>query len=105
MNKQQIGILTGIFVLAIIGTIIYLNRTSEQFVKCICSQNDGGRGRVCQDTETAWIDYEKGATEYQKFKPKGWSSVNAGDVNYPPSNCEAYTYSKNAPNSGEFKLI
>lgn len=43
MNKQQIGILTGIFVLAIIGTIIYLNRTSEQFVKCICSQNDGGR--------------------------------------------------------------
>ena len=99
-----------VFALVIIGIIIYLTHVREQFVKCICSENDGGRGRVCQDTETVWDEYEKGATEYQTFKPKGWSKSNAGDYNYPTSNCEvsnreAYTYAQNTPNSGKLNLI
>jgi hypothetical protein len=78
---QNKKILLGILVVVILGILIYSCKKDENYKSCICSQ---ARNEECKDVELGQQLYQDGiATEYTKFKDKGWDTVNSGDVNYP----------------------
>jgi hypothetical protein len=60
---------------------------SENFKKCICSSEQGGRSQQCQDNIEVNNLYVTGKlTENSELKSKGWTSVSPGDIDFPVSN-------------------
>lgn len=97
MNSQRIA-MTIYIVLSLITIVILsvaLSRKkncNENFTKCICTGSDGGRGRVCQDTEQVQLAYRNGLTEnsdWGKLQREAggpsWTTVSPGDVDFPQS--------------------
>lgn len=84
-------ILLGLILIVVVGVGIYFlvkkNHKKEGYRKCICSSEQGGRERECQETDVVQVLYnENKLTEFSKFAPKGWSTTSPGDVNWPLSN-------------------
>ncbi len=62
------------------------NEDYQDVKKCICSQLQAGRDKVCQykDAVTRAYDQEQ-LTEFTDFPSKGWSTVSPGDIQFPES--------------------
>ena len=61
-----------------------MNRRTENYRSCLCSQTDGGRAENCQNNDLVDLLYEEGKlTEYSKFKDRGWSKRSPGDMDFP----------------------
>jgi hypothetical protein len=90
MNDNA-SVVSIILLLACIGMLIYANikkvsseTCNEGYQKCLCSSDDSGRGRSCQDDDVAISMYDSGkATEYTEFPDKGWSKSSPGDMTFP----------------------
>lgn len=68
--------------------VLLLRRKSdkENFRKCICSSEEGGRERNCQDTVDVNNLYVTGElTEFTNLPNKGWSTTSPGDIDFPLS--------------------
>lgn len=80
-----------IFVLCIVALMVIflavkLSTKKENYRKCICTDNQGGRGRTCQDTVTVNNDYVTNKwTEFSELPSKGWSRSSPGDAIWPVS--------------------
>ena len=85
---QQIIIYIVVSLVVIIMLIVLLahKKNKEGFKKCICSSEQGGRERECQDTVKVNNLYvENKLTEFTQLPDRGWSKVSPGDVNFPLS--------------------
>ena len=84
-KKIVVAIITLLLFGAVIGVISYENKhKKEKFSQCICSSRNQGTGEVCQDTDKVDLLYNTGVlTENTDLPAPGWSTVNAGDINYP----------------------
>lgn len=111
MDQQKVAIIFYVVVslVAIVVLVVLLSHrkkkcTSEGFRKCICSSEQGGRERECQDTVTVNNLYvENKLTEFTKLPDKGWSKVSPGDVDFPLSegcNWPNDHIGSSAPNKG-----
>lgn len=89
MDQKKMGIIfVSIGLLLIIIGILYklLHRSKEKYRKCICSSEQGGRERECQETDVVQALYNDNVlTEYSKLKSPGWNTVSPGDMNWPLS--------------------
>jgi hypothetical protein len=66
--------------------LLLKKKKCENFKKCVCSGEDGGRKRNCQDIVDVNNLYVTGElTENSQFQNKGWSTSSPGDVDFPPS--------------------
>ena len=96
MDQQKSAIIFYVVVslVAIVVLVVLLSRkkkncdsyTNEGFRKCICSSEQGGRERECQDTVTVnnlYVDNK--LTEFSKLPDRDWSTVSPGDANFPLS--------------------
>lgn len=108
MNKNEkvsvtIYVILSLVVISILTVMVMRKcKKKESYKKCVCSQADGGRGRVCQDVKQVWDSYVDGKTEYQDMSCKrSWSKTSPGDMNFPQSKgCgerEDYSYNNNQP--------
>jgi hypothetical protein len=91
MNSKEKGmILIGIILVVVLIIVVYeiIKKTKKEgYRKCICSSEQGGRERECQETDVVQALYnENKLTEFSKLKPKGWSTTSPGDVTWPLSN-------------------
>lgn len=87
-----VGVSISIVTIIVLAILLSRKHNSENYKKCICTGSQGGRGRVCQNTETAWKNYQNGLTEYADIvkmqKDMGgpkWSTVSPGDYDFPLS--------------------
>jgi hypothetical protein len=89
MNEKTIEVIVYILISVVCLTILLLiifRKKRENFKKCVCSSEAGGRERNCQDIATVNNSYVTGElTENSEFKNKGWSKVSPGDIDFPPS--------------------
>jgi hypothetical protein len=91
MDREKSAIIFYVIVslVSIVVLIVLLSRKKkncEGFRKCICSSDQGGRERECQDTvkvNNLYVNNE--LTEFSKLPEHGWSSVSPGDSNFPIS--------------------
>ena len=94
MDQQKSAIIFYVVVslVAIVVLVVLLSHkkkncdsyTSEGFRKCICSSEQGGRERECQDTVTVNNMYvDNKLTEFSKLPDRDWSTVSPGDANFP----------------------
>ena len=89
--NQQLAIL--VYVVISLGAVVTLivllvrkKKSKEGFRKCICSQEEGGRERECQDTvDVNNLYVTNKLTEFSKFPSKGWGKVSPGDIEFPES--------------------
>jgi hypothetical protein len=84
MNSfQYVMIALSLIILATVVNIL-VAQDSENYTRCVCTSEDGGRQGVCQNKEEVNIAYDQGlATEYTNRAPKGWNKKNVGDLDFP----------------------
>jgi hypothetical protein len=77
----------GIIVAIIILAVYYTNNSNkENYRKCVCNEDDEGRGRVCQDVVAVNNAYVSNIlTEFSALPSKNWTTVSPGDVKWPTS--------------------
>lgn len=86
MNTNSFALILLLAILLMISSIFMMKKNRENFRKCICSEDQGGRERECQDTVVVNNLYVTGElTESSKLKSHGWSKVSPGDVDFPLS--------------------
>lgn len=80
-----VGIAVVILILIIIAIVVSKRRHNrENYRKCICSSDQGGRQENCQDGDVVDKLYEDNIlTESTNLRSKGWSTVSPGDVDFP----------------------
>lgn len=72
--------------LTILIVLLTRKKHCENFKKCVCSAEDGGRKRNCQDIVDVNNLYVSGdLTENSRFQNKDWSRSSAGDIDFPTS--------------------
>jgi hypothetical protein len=112
-EKIAVGIYIILSLVALVILVVLVTRKkkcAENFKKCFCSQNAGGRGKICQDTNDTWASYERGVTENTpNWNERSWTTIFPGDVDFPQSEgcgltTEGYTYLKNQPYKGQITL-
>lgn len=85
-EKCAVGSYIVLSLVAIVVLIVLVTKKDcgEGFRKCICSQADGGRRQVCQNTEQTLKNYHHGLTEYAPMpKHRQWGTVSPGDIDFP----------------------
>jgi hypothetical protein len=87
--EQKVAIaLFAVTSIAIIVIIVLVARKKhkEPFKKCICSSDQGGRERECQDTvEVNNLYVTNKLTEFSNLPNHGWTKVSPGDPDFPIS--------------------
>lgn len=84
-------VVIAIFFLAGLATLIVLlsrrkKHHKETFRKCICSSDQGGRERECQDNVTVNNLYVTNQlTENSDLRSKDWGTISPGDMDFPHS--------------------
>ena len=86
MDKKA-GIILGVvivLVLIVVAVLISIRHKKEGYSHCICSSNEGGRQKNCQDDILVNKLYNEGIlTEYTDLPSKGWSTDSPGDSMFP----------------------
>jgi len=84
-KKIMVFILAVLLFGAVVGILVYEDKhKKEKFSQCVCSSRSQGTGEICQDIDKVDLLYNTGVfTEFTDLPAPGWSTVNAGDINYP----------------------
>lgn len=79
-------VIISLIVIVVLTILLSRKKHCENFKKCVCSSDQGGRERVCQDIVDINNLYVTGKlTENSSFKDKTWVGTSPGDVNFPIS--------------------
>lgn len=90
MDNQKVltiaYVVISLAVIVVLAVLLSRKKCKEDFRKCICSSEQGGRERNCQDTDTVNNLYVTNKlTEFSELKNQGWSTISPGDVDFPHS--------------------
>lgn len=96
--KRLLFVILIILLLIMVFYEIFRRKHKENFRKCVCSSDQGGRERNCQDTEQVEKLYDDNVlTESTNLYSKGWSTTSPGDIDWPLSEgCNWPNNTKNA---------